>query len=98
LNQFADLVDINWLAVSDQPAQRIGNRVLAFTSGQLQDLHIFLVGHVFRMNPTKYVVSHAKLGRGKHFFAIPIVGKRARLTHQRIDDVPIVDRHSLLAQ
>lgn len=98
MNHFADLVYVNRLAVSDQPAQRIGNCVLALTSGQLQDLHILFVGHAFHMSRAQRIVSHTKLRRGKQLFAIPIVGERARLTHQRIDDVPIVDRHTLLAE
>ena len=50
------------------------------------------------MSRAQRIVSHAKLRRGKQLFVIPIVGERARLTHQRIDDVPIVDRHPLLAE
>jgi hypothetical protein len=98
MNHFADLVDVHRLAASDQPSQRLGNCVLALARGQLQDLYIFLVGDVFRMRRAEDVISHAKLSRGKHLFAVPVIGKRARLTQERIDHVPIIDRHPLLAE
>jgi hypothetical protein len=38
------------------------------------------------------VVGHAKAAVGEQIFAITVVVKGARLAHQLVDDVPVVDR------
>jgi hypothetical protein len=47
------------------------------------------VGSVFLLQP---VVGHAKAAVGEQVFAITVVVKGARLAHQLVDDVPVVDR------
>ena len=49
------------------------------------------------MGGAEHVVSDPKLAGRKHFFAVLIIGKCARLANQRIDDVAIIDRRQFLA-
>ena len=62
--------------------QRIGHGVLTFASGNLQNLHVHLVGHLLGVVVAKHVVSDAEPAGGKHFLAILIVRKCARLANQ----------------
>lgn len=77
--------------------QGLGHVALALARGQFQNLHVHLVGRLLRVVVAEHVVGDAERARGKHFFAVLIVRKRARLANQRIDDVTIVDRDLLLA-
>lgn len=77
-------------------SQGIGHSILAFLSGQLQDLHVHFVRHFLRMGGSQRVPRHAKTARRKHFFAVSVVGEGSRFSHQRIDDVSIIDGCQLL--
>jgi len=69
---------------------------LALAGGQLKKLHVLLVGDLFGMSRMKQVVSDPKLAGRKHLFTVSVVLESTRLTNQRIDHVPIVDRPALL--
>ena len=58
----------------------------------MQNLQILLRGLPFVEAIAELIVSDAKPRRRKQILAIGVVGERARLPHQLIDDVPIVDR------
>jgi hypothetical protein len=55
----------------------------------VQEAKVFFVrrGHVLGY---QRVISDAKHARRKQLLAITVLGKRARLTHQPVDDVPVV--------
>jgi hypothetical protein len=42
--------------------------------------------------PHQQIVGHAEPGRREQVLTIPVVGEGAGLAHQRVDDVPVVDR------
>jgi hypothetical protein len=96
LNQDANLIDVDRQARSDLEPQRIVNRVLAFLGCKLKNLQILFLRLLGRVSAVEQVVSDSKLTRWKHLFAVLVLRQRARLANQRIDDVTIVDRHSLL--
>ena len=58
----------------------------------MQNLQILLRGLPFVEAIAELIVGDAKPRRRKQILAIGVVGKRARLPHQLVDDVPIVDR------
>ena len=80
-----------------QVPQSIVHGVLTFVGRQLQNLHIQFVRHFFCMSGPQCVPCQTKAAGGKHFLAVSIVRKRARLAHEGIDDVPITDGRQLLA-
>jgi len=77
--------------------QRIGHGVLTFVSGKVQNLHVQFAGHFFRMSFPQHVPRHPEPAGRKHFFAVLVVGKRTRFSHQRVDDVSIINRGLLLS-
>jgi hypothetical protein len=79
-----------------QMTQRVGYRILTLLSGKVQNLHVHPVCHLFCMSTSQCVPCHAKTARGKHFFAVSIVGEGSGFSHQRINDVSIIDRCQLL--
>jgi len=62
--------------------QRILDRALAFVSGELQNLQVHLVGDRIAMARLQVVVGEAKVAAREHLFAITVIGKRTRLTHE----------------
>ena len=96
-HEFADACDIQRVFGRQQVSQRIGDGVLTFASRQFQNLHVHFVGHFLRMSGTQRVPRHAKSARRKHLFAILIAGESTRFSHQRIDDVTIIDGRLILA-
>lgn len=78
-------------------SQGIGDGLLTFFRSQFQNLQVHFVRDFFRMSVPQCVPGHAKHAGREHLFTVAIVGEGARLADQRIDDVPIVDRHQLLA-
>ncbi len=78
-------------------SQRIDDRFFTFSGREFQNPDVHFVGNVFGMGVPQHVVGHAKLAGREHFFAVLVVGKRAGLANQRIDDVTIIDRHQFLA-
>ena len=96
-DKFTNTFDIQRVLRRQQMSQRIGDRILTFASCQFQNLHIHFVRHSLGMSGPQRVPRHAKTARRKHFFAIPVVGKGSRFSHQRIDDVAIIDGRLMLA-
>lgn len=83
--------------------QRLLHQRFALPRRQVQQPRILLV-RPGRVLGRQRVVSQAKSARRKQLLPIAILGKRSRLPHQPVDDVPIVDpvlvpapqpRHSL---
>jgi hypothetical protein len=77
--------------------QRVGHSVLTLLSGQLQNLHVHFVGHFLGMGGSQRVPCHAKTTGRKHLFAVSVVGEGSRFSHERIDDVTVIDGSQLLA-
>jgi hypothetical protein len=81
---------IHATANCQQIHQHRRHAALALAGGQVRNPQVFL-GRPRRLLPAQLVVSHAKLAAGKHLFSIAIIGERPRLTHQPVDDVPVID-------
>jgi hypothetical protein len=64
--------------------------------GKFKKLHILLIGHLLGVSRLQQVVSDPKLTGRKHLFTVAVVPERSRLTNQRINHMPIVDRLSVL--
>jgi hypothetical protein len=80
-----------WLVVSQQAAQRVVHRQLAVVGSVLQNPQIRAacdLGSVFVVQP---VVGDAKTAVGEEVLTITIILKGARLAHQLVDEVPVVD-------
>lgn len=80
------------LLLRQQATQGIVHRRLTVAGSVLQNPQVrppCHFGSVFVMQP---VVGHAKAAVGEQVFAITVVVKSARLAHQLVDDVPVVDR------
>jgi len=71
--------------------------LLAFISGEFQNLQIHLVGNLHAVMPREQIISESKVAAGEHLFAVTVVGKRARFAHQRVNHVAIVNTRGLLA-
>ena len=97
MHERADGLDVDRLAHSDHQTQCIGHRVLAFTGGKLQDLHVLFVSRRFGVGLAKRGVSEPERAGGKHLFAVAIVGEGPRLADQGIDHMTVIDRRSLLS-
>jgi len=78
-------------------SQRIGDGILPFASRKFQNLHIHFVRDLFGMRCSQRVPRHAKTARRKHLFTIPVAGESSGLSHERIDDVAIIDGRLILA-
>ena len=96
-NQLTYRIHVRSLALCNQVPQRIVHSVLAFAGRNFQDLHVLFVCLTLGMAITQGVISDAELARRKHLFAILVIGERPRLTDQRIDEMAIIDRHTVLA-
>lgn len=77
--------------------QRLLDRILAFVSGQLEDPQVHLLGDRFAVTRFQFIIGEPKVAAGEHLFAVAVVGKRAGLSNQRVNDVAIVDAGCLLA-
>jgi hypothetical protein len=77
--------------IREQEPQRIVDGLFAVVSRVMQNLQIFLRGLLSVAAIAKLIVGNAKPRRRKQILAIGVVGERARLPHQLIDDVPVVD-------
>jgi|GEM_PF-1749245 len=96
-HEFTNAFDIQRAFRRQQMPQRVGHGVLTFLSGDVQNLDIPFVGHFFRMSGSQRVPRHAKNTGRKHLLAVLIVGEGSRFSHQRIDDVTIIDGGQILA-
>jgi hypothetical protein len=81
-----------WLVSGQQPTQRVIDRRLAVAGRVLQDPQVLARAHVRRVFVSQPIVRQAKAAVREQVLAIPIVLKGAWLTHQLIDEMPIVDR------
>ena len=81
-----------WLSLSQQTPQRVIHRRFAVAGRMLQYLQVGAAGDIRRVLVPQPVVSHPKAAVGEQILAITVVLKGAWLTHQLVDDVPIVDR------
>jgi len=80
------------LILSQQTPQRVIHRRFAVAGRMLQNPQVLAGGDPRSVFVPQPVIGQAKAAIGEQVLAIAIVLKRARLTHQLIDDVPIVDR------
>ena len=79
------------LVLGQQPTQRVIHRRLAVAGRVLQDSQVLAGAHGRRVLRAQPIVGLAKAAVGEQILAIPIILKGARLAHQLVDDVPIVD-------
>lgn len=75
-----------------QVTQSIVHRRLTVAGSVLQNPQVRPPRYFGSVFVVQSVVGHAKAAVGEQVLAIPIVVKRARLAHQLVDDVPVVDR------
>lgn len=80
------------LSLSQEMSQGVAHGRFAVTRGMLQNSQVFARGHARRVFVPQPVIRHPKAAVGEQVFAIAVVLEGARLSHQLIDDVPIVDR------
>jgi hypothetical protein len=77
--------------VCEQDPQRIVNRDFAVMGRVLEDFQVFLRAQPVIAAVAEPIVGEAEPGGRKQILAIDVVGERARLPHQLVNDVPIVD-------
>lgn len=80
-----------------QHAQRVVDGDLADVGRMVQDLQVVLGAAPFVAAGAEPVVGQAKTRRREQILAISVMRERAGFTHQRIDDVPIVNRRAVPA-
>lgn len=96
-DKFTNACDVQGVFSRQQISQCIGHSVLAFVCRQFQNLYIHFVRDLLRMSGSQRIPCHAKTARRKHLFAILIAGEGTRFSHQRINDVAIIDGRLVLA-
>ena len=96
-DKFTNAFDVQRVFRRQQISQSIGHSVLAFVCRQFQNLYIHFVRNFLRMSGSQRIPRHAKNSRRKHLFAISIAGEGARFSHQRINNVTIIDGRLVLA-
>jgi len=74
----------------EQLPQRLLHQCFVLPRGQVQDPQILPIG-IRRLVGPQGVVGHAEVARREQLLTVTIAGKGARLTHQPVDDVPVVD-------
>src|ERR1017187_599015 len=82
------------IAWSQQNKQSRIDSDLTVSGSQLQDLQVFLAALRRTKLLLKQIEGHAEPAGGEQLVAVSVVLERARLTHQPVDDVPIV--HAML--
>jgi hypothetical protein len=78
--------------LSQEKTQRVVHGRLAIVGGMLQNSQVRTPCHVGSVFVAQPIVGHAKAAGGKQILAITVVVEGARLTHQLVDDVPVIDR------
>jgi len=73
-----------------QLPQRFLDARLTLPCCQVQNPQVLLV-RVHRLLAEQRVVGHAEVARWEQFLPVAVVRERARLPHQPVDDVPVVD-------
>jgi hypothetical protein len=73
-----------------QQHQRRLDADLALPRRQVQDAHV-LLGRPPGLLLKQRVVSQAEAAGREHLVPVAVAGERARLAHQRVDHVPVVD-------
>lgn len=79
------------LILSQQTSQRVIHGRFAVAGRMLQNPQVLARGDPRNVFVSQPVIGQAKAAVGEQILAIAIILKSARLTHQLIDDVPIVD-------
>jgi hypothetical protein len=74
----------------EQTLQRRLDTALTRARRQVQDLQIFLA-RTFRLLSQQSVIGQPEAARREQIVAVTVVGEGAGLTHQPVDDVPVVD-------
>jgi hypothetical protein len=87
---FLDRCGAQPAAAAPQPLQHRLNPGLALPRCQIENLHV-LLGRTLRLLGQQGVICPAKPAAREQIIPVAIVGEGARLTHQPVDDVPIVD-------
>lgn len=78
-------------AFGQKPSQDVIHEFQSLVLGGVQDLQVLLDGGCFTGPREQLVVGHAEPGRRIQVVDVFVVGERARLADQRIDDVAKVD-------
>jgi hypothetical protein len=80
------------LILSQETPQRVIHRRFAVAGRMLQNPQVLARGDPRSVLVSQSVIGQAKAAIGEQVLAIAVILKGTRLTHQLIDDVPIVDR------
>lgn len=72
----AKLIKNDRLARSQFLTQYVFHRLLAFISGELQNLQIHLVGNLLAVMPREQIVGEPKVAAREHLFAVPVISER----------------------
>lgn len=81
-----------WFRLSQQMPQRVVHRRFAVAGGMLQNPQVGPLGNLGRVLVPQPVVRDPKVAGGEQVLAITVILEGAGLTHQLIDNVPIVHR------
>ncbi len=81
----------NGFAFGEEPSQDVIHEFQSFVLGGMQDLQVLLHRGRFAGPCEQLVVGHAEPGCRIEMVDVLVVGERARLADQRIDDVAKVD-------
>jgi hypothetical protein len=92
LGQRDDRLSRERVVLEQELSQRVIHRRLALAGGLLEDPQIRACAHRHGVFLAQPIIGQAEAAVGEQILAIPIVGERAGLADQLIDDVPIVDR------
>jgi len=78
--------------LGQKTTQRVVHGRLTVVGRMLQNSQVRTPRHVGSMFVAQPIVSHAKAAVGKQVLAKTVVVEGARLAHQLVDDVPVIDR------
>ena len=78
--------------MSQKAAQRVVHGRLAVVGSVLQNPQVRAPGDIGSVFVVQPVVGHAKAAVGEEVLAITVILEGARLAHQLVDEVPVVDR------
>lgn len=78
--------------IKRQAGQRSLDQILAVCRRQVQDFQVFLGRRPRARTGAQFVVRQAEASRREQFLAVAVIREGARLSPQRFDHVPIVDR------
>jgi hypothetical protein len=79
------------LVLVNRHPQRVLHGILAVARRQLQNLQVFAGGDAGAVIAEQLIVGHAEVTGGKHVCVILVILQGARLAHQRVDHVAVID-------